>query len=154
VGVDADWDAAVRALGSARLVLVLDLELDAGTRGRIGPDASVVILGTAMSELDARADVILPVTNMVEENGTFVNRDGRVQRYMQARMAPGMARPAWWVAGEALALADRAFDPPSDAAQAFAVLADTIPAFGGLTWAALGLSGRTVRESSAAGAAR
>ena len=154
VGVDADWDTAVAALGGAGLVVVLDLDLDADIRGRIGPDASVVILGTAMSELDARAEVILPVANMVEENGTFVNRDGRVQRYMQARMAPAMARPAWWVAGEALALADPAFDPPSDAAQAFLTLADTIPALGGLTHAALGLSGRTVRESSAAGAAR
>ena len=38
-----------------------------------------------------------------EEDGTFVNRDGRVQRYVQAKAAPGMARPAWWALGELLA---------------------------------------------------
>ncbi len=154
VGVDAEWGAAVNALDGAALVVVLDLDLDERLRERIGPQAKVVILGTAMSELDARAEVVLPIANMVEENGTFVNRDGRVQRYMQARTAPGMARPAWWVAGEALALADPSFDPPSDAAQAFAVLADTLPAFGGLTHAALGFSGRTVRDAATAGASR
>ena len=40
---------------------------------------------------------------MAEENGTYVNRDRRIQRYHQARSQPGMARPAWWIAGEVLA---------------------------------------------------
>ena len=35
--------------------------------------------------------------------GAFVNRDGRIQRFWPAKAAPGMARPAWWVAGEVLA---------------------------------------------------
>ncbi len=33
------------------------------------------------------APVVLPVTNVAEENGTFVNRDRRVQRYHQAKAA-------------------------------------------------------------------
>jgi len=46
------------------------------------------------------ADVVLPIANVAEEDGTFVNRDGREQRYFQAKPAPGMARPAAWVLGE------------------------------------------------------
>jgi NADH dehydrogenase/NADH:ubiquinone oxidoreductase subunit G len=34
---------------------------------------------------------------VAEEEGTFVNRDGREQRYFQAKPAPGMAQPAAWV---------------------------------------------------------
>ena len=49
------------------------------------------------------AELVLPVTTMAEENGTYVNRDRRVQRFTQAKSQPGMARPAWWVAGEVLA---------------------------------------------------
>jgi len=43
---------------------------------------------------------VLPIANVAEEEGTFVNRDGRAQRYFQAKPAPGMARPAAWVLGE------------------------------------------------------
>ena len=77
-----------------------------------------------------RAQLVLPVTNVAEESGTFVNRDRRVQRYHQARSAPGMARPAWWVCS-----ATRAAQPgsaqPATAAEAFAAIAATIPAHGG-----------------------
>ncbi len=53
------------------------------------------------------------------EAGTFVTRAARVKRYFQAKPAPGMARPAWWVfsglamaagRGERVASADEAFD--------------------------------------------
>ena len=40
---------------------------------------------------------MLPVTNVAEEEGTFTNRDGREQRYFQAKPAPGMAQPAAWI---------------------------------------------------------
>ena len=33
------------------------------------------------------AELVLPVTTMAEENGTYVNRDRRVQRYQQAKVA-------------------------------------------------------------------
>jgi len=43
----------------------------------------------------------LLLENMVEEEGTFTNLRGRVQRFLQARAAPGMARPSWWVGSAA-----------------------------------------------------
>jgi hypothetical protein len=73
-----------------------------------------------------------------------VNRDGRVQRYIQAKAAPGMARPAWWVAAEAWTLAHPGARVPATAADAFAALSDTIPGLGGIGYADLGLTGRVL----------
>ena len=64
---------------------------------------SVVVMGTIFDEGLRNAELVLPITTMAEENGTYVNRDRRIQRYNQAKSQPGMARPAWWVAGEVLA---------------------------------------------------
>lgn len=152
VGYNATWEEALGSAGTASLVVVLDVPLTDKEREKIGPDAAVVVLGTAMTDLDARADLVLPVANLAEEIGTFVNLDGRVQRYMQARMAPNMARPAWWIAAEALAIRDSRFDPPADAAQAFAVLADRFAGLGGMTYESLGLTGQVVRDARTAGA--
>jgi predicted molibdopterin-dependent oxidoreductase YjgC len=89
------------------------------------------------------AELILPVTNMAEENGTYVNRDRRIQRYQQAKAQPGMARPAWWVAGEVLA---GPADPsaPSTAAEAFALLGERWPVFADITHADVGYTGRVL----------
>ena len=89
---------------------------------------------------------------MAEENGTYVNRDHRVQRYFQAKPAPGMARPAWWIAAEATHAA-RGLAAPATAADAFAALGAMIPALAGLTYSDLGHTGRVVTPN-AAGAAR
>jgi NADH-quinone oxidoreductase subunit G len=87
------------------------------------------------------AAVVLPIANVAEEEGTFVNRDLRVQRYAQAKPATGMARPAWWVLGE-LSAAAGAGDPPTSAADAFEQLASEVEAFAGLSHAGLGATGR------------
>ena len=92
---------------------------------------------------------MLPVTTMAEENGTYVNRDRRVQRYQQARSQPGMARPAWWVAGEVLAGPGPSADAPATAAEAFVLLGDRWPVFAGLTHADLGFTGRVLGRESA-----
>jgi len=65
-------------------------------------DGALIYLGTVLAEAAAcrRADVILPIANVAEEEGTFVNRDGHEQRYYQAKPAPGMAQPAAWVLGQ------------------------------------------------------
>jgi NADH-quinone oxidoreductase subunit G len=89
---------------------------------------------------------------MAEENGTYVNRDRRVQQYNQAKSQPGMARPAWWIAGEVLAGPGPSPSAPATAAEAFELLADRWPAFAGLTYADLGYTGRVVGESSDASA--
>jgi predicted molibdopterin-dependent oxidoreductase YjgC len=109
-----------------------------------------VVLGTIASDALESAQVVLPVSSYVEEHGTFVNRDGRVQRFLPARTGPGMARPAWWFAAEALGILRGGDTVPDTAAGAFARLADRIPALSGLTHESLGFFGRQAASARAA----
>ncbi len=150
VGVADPWEAALGALGGAGLVVVLDAPLDEGEARRLAASgAPVAWLGTVEHEAARGAALVLPVATMAEETGTFVNRDDRVQRYQQAKGAPGMARPAWWVAGEVLAGPGPDADAPQTGAQAFLRLAELLPAFAGLTHASLGFTGQVLRPAAA-----
>ena len=91
-----------------------------------------VYLGAFDSPAAANADFLLPIATFAEEDGTFVNVQGRVQGYEQGLQAPGSARPAWLVLG-ALAAALQGSAAPGSAAEAFARLASGHAAFAGLT---------------------
>jgi len=97
LGYTRDYAPAIAAAKTAAVVLVLD-DPDCA----VVADGALIYLGTVLDENAAcrRADVILPIANVAEEEGTFTNRDGREQRYFQAKPAPGMAQPAAWVLGE------------------------------------------------------
>ena len=151
VGYGTDWAGAVRAAASAAIVIVLDAELAADEAAALqGATGPVVVLGTVAEEWLRLAALVLPVTNMAEENGTYVNRDGRMQRFQQARAQPGMARPAWWIAGEVLGGPGPDADAPATASEAFELLAGRYDAFSGLSHAELGFSGRTLPAGAAA----
>jgi predicted molibdopterin-dependent oxidoreductase YjgC len=153
LGYGPEWGAALRAAAGAGLVILLDVALsEEEERTLAGAAGRIVVLGTAVSGIDRRADLVLPVTSMAEENGVYVNRDYRAQRYHQAKPAPGMARPAWWIAGEVLAGQGPDRDAPSTASEAFDLVAAAFDAFAGLRHADLGFSGR--RVAAPAGASR
>ena len=106
-----------------------------------GANASLFVhLGTADSPAAGNADFVLPLTTFAEEEGSFVNVQGRVQRFRQGLQAPGSARPAWLVLG-ALVAALRGDPAPTSAAEAFAALAGEHAAFAGLTHDAIGEAG-------------
>lgn len=151
VGYGTDWSGALRATASAGIVIVLDAELTpdevATLQSAAGP---VVVLGTVAEEWLRLAALVLPVTNMAEENGTYVNRDGRMQRFQQARAQPGMARPAWWIAGEVLGGPGPDADAPATASEAFQLLGSRYEVFNGLSHAELGFSGRVLPAGAAA----
>ena len=84
---------------------------------------------------------------MAEEQGVYVNRDRRAQRFLPARSAPGMARPAWWVAAQGWARGGDNRSAPSTASEAFGALAP----FAGLDYRDLGLTGRAI-DAAVAGA--
>jgi NADH-quinone oxidoreductase subunit G len=140
-------------LKAGEVVLIVDEELGDLPAGTLAAAAAVVVVGTVMPTPAAGAVVVLPIANFSEEEGTFTNLRGRVQRFLQARAAPGMARPSWYVLADlAAALGERSdFLLPS---QVFSAMSGTTPAFSGLVWDALGLSGTPENDSVAAGAAR
>jgi NADH-quinone oxidoreductase subunit G len=152
-GYDAAWAEAIASLEGASLVLLLDAELEESEAEQLARAGTLVALTTRDDERLKSAALLLPITSMAEEHGTYVNRSQRVQRYTQAKAAPGMARPAWWVAAEAWALGAPGRAAPDTAAAAFARLAETIPVLGGLSYGELGLTGR-VAEAETRSAAR
>jgi NADH-quinone oxidoreductase subunit G len=154
LGYSADWTAALRQAASAAVVIVLDADLTPADQAALaGAPGMLVVLGTVLAEGLRDAELVLPITTMAEENGTYVNRDRRVQRFEQAKSQPGMARPAWWVAGEVLAGPGPSADAPSTAAEAFAALGEWWPIFAGLTHADLGFTGRVLPAAAPATAA-
>jgi NADH-quinone oxidoreductase subunit G len=140
LGMDSPWDAAVAAAADADLVVVVGAELDDSEAASVASAAATVHLATVPDARLTNMVAELPITTMVEEQGVYVNRDGRAQRFLPARQAPGMAWPAWRVAAEAWALADADRSAPATASEAFGGLA----AFAGMTHRDLGLSGRIV----------
>ena len=155
LGYTRHWEAAMRQVLSAAVVVVLDAELSPADEAALAAAPGVVIvLGTVAADGLRNAELVLPVTTMAEENGTYVNRDRRVQRYEQAKSQPGMARPAWWVAGEVLAGPGPSADAPATAAEAFALLGERWPVFAGLTHGDLGYTGRVLQGAGPASEGR
>jgi len=137
------------ALRDGDALLVVGDALADVAEAELASVSHLVYVGTTVPALvTQRAAVVLPMTNTLEEEGTFTNLRGRVQRYLQARTAPGVARPTWYVLADLLAAMGGAgqFFLPNEV---FAALAATHPAFTGLDYEALGLRGLPIVEHAA-----
>jgi predicted molibdopterin-dependent oxidoreductase YjgC len=124
--------------GDVLLVVGEDLAgIDATALARA---SDIVVIGYTLPDATLNASVVLPIANFSEEEGTVTNIRGRVQRFMQARQAPGESRPSWLVLGDLLgAMGKQAnFFLPSEV---FARLASSNKGFAGLTYDTLGFKG-------------
>jgi NADH-quinone oxidoreductase subunit G len=133
-------DAPLAGLRGGDALLFVDADPSVLDVGELARASAVIVIATALAEVLRTADVVLPIANMVEEEGTFTNLRGRVQRFLQARAAPGMARPSWWVLGDLLAkMGDQSrYGLASDV---FAALAAARGEFSGMSYDSLGLRG-------------
>ena len=112
-----------------------------------GADAGLfVYLGDQLGDAARNAHFVLPLTTFAEQEGTFTNFEGRVQRFWPALQAPGLARPAWQILGVALAGLESA-PAPASAADAFLLLGEAFGAFKGLTYEMIGPRGAILNES-------
>ena len=148
--------SAAAAIGSALrdgdALLIVGDALNGVSTADLDRASSIVYVGTVLpAALEARAAVVLPITNIVEEEGTLTNLRGRVQRFMQAKAAPGVARPSWYVLADLLTSVggDGRFYMP---AEVFTALASTHPSFAGLDYESLGLRGLPMVEQGAGAA--
>ena len=148
IGGDEATGGLDEAANHDGVLLVLGDQL--GDQGEdFGAAASLyVYFGTFDSPAARNADFTLPMTTFAEEDGTFVNAQGRVQRFWQGLRPPGSARPAWLVLG-ALVAALEGGETPASAADAFAVLAGDNAAFGGLSYDAVGTAGAVLESAHA-----
>ncbi len=150
LGYRERFTEAVQGLDGTSVALVLGETLEGVSAEQLSAAGTLIYLGTVLPEVARGAAVVLPLANVAEEDGTFVNRDGRVQRYFQAKPTPGMARPAWWILGELLAELGTG-GPFGSASEAFAFLARQEPRFAGLSYEALGVGGVVLPQGQPAG---
>ena len=133
-----DVISPLAGLGANDVLVVADA---AATLPEIPAGVRVLVLGTVLDDaLRAAAAVALPICNFAEEDGTFTNLRGRVQRFLQAKAAPAQVRPSYRVLSE-LASAVGAGQFPSLASDIFAGIGTSVPAFAGLTYRSIGLQG-------------
>ena len=141
---------ALAGLTGGDVLVVADEELD-GAPVQLPAGVRVVVVGTTVPAWAAAADVVLPTANMAEEEGTFTNLRGRVQRFLQAKSPPGLSRATWSVLGDLLAAMGEGQGHWA-AADVFDALAGAHPRFAGLSYDALGLRGRVIVAEGAAAA--
>jgi len=136
-------------LKSGDVLLVVGETLTAADAAAVSRASQVIVIAPAIAEDARTASIALPSSTMAEEEGTFTNLRGRVQRYFQANAAPGMARPAWWILGDLLT---QLGEPTSFfvASEAFGALAASRGEFAGMTYDTLGLKGQLMSGQPAA----
>ncbi|MEI6198075.1 MAG: molybdopterin-dependent oxidoreductase, partial [Verrucomicrobiota bacterium] len=105
---------------------------------------TLIVSDILPNETTKLAHYVLPGCAHAEKRGTFTNTNGRVQKFMKAVEAPGDARAEWEF------LHDLVFHVTGQNGFAtieglFNAMSVDVPAFKGLTWAALGDTGVTVK---------
>lgn len=67
-----------------------------GIEGKTFPD-SLIVQGCYQTGACRRAQVLFPAVTWAETEGTFVNAEGRIQRFKRLVEPPGEAKPDWWI---------------------------------------------------------
>ena len=145
-------DDVLSGMGAGDVLLIVGDDLDGIDAAALSRAANVIVIGPTLPAAASGASVVLPIGTVAEEEGTFTNLRGRVQRFMQAKAAPGLTRPSWYVLSEiAEALGQgQGYSLPSEA---FAALAATVPEFAGLSYESIGMKGGLIAGAvTAAGA--
>jgi NADH-quinone oxidoreductase subunit G len=125
-------------------LLILDESLEGVDIAVLARAARTVVVGTTLPDVVRSAvDAALPVATFAEEDGSWTNLRGRVQRFLQAKQAPGSARATWSVCSD-LAAACGAASGYFTASEAFDALANAHAAFSGMDYDLLGLRGAVI----------
>ncbi len=132
----ADLLAAAQQ-GRVKALWVVGTELPVEGAARELSALTVVAQATNEDGLTGAAEVLLPASTHAESDGTFVNFEGRAQRFEMAFFPRGESRPHWALAGEiARALgAERAYDSAREAFLALAAMLGS--ALGDFKWDSL-----------------
>jgi NADH-quinone oxidoreductase subunit G len=132
--------------GQIRTLLVLDeCAVKAGIPIEIlGKLENLIVIDILPSETSNRAHILLPGTAHVEKRGTMVNKQKRIQRFQQAFLPKGAARPHW----EILNLL-RPETHVSTFEGLFKEMCSQMPGLQGLDWNAVGDQGVPLQTEGA-----
>ena len=98
--------------GDVKNVIVLENDLyrrapAASVDAALDKADNVIVLDVLETPTAERATMVLPAAAYAESTGTFVNYEGRAQRFYQVFEADGATRPAWRYLSDAAKLAGR-----------------------------------------------
>jgi NADH-quinone oxidoreductase subunit G len=142
-------DAPLSSMGSGDVLIVADEELAGIDAPDVAKAGAIIVIGTTLPAWARHAAaVVLPIANFAEEEGTFTNLRGRVQRFLQAKAAPGFARPSWYVLSDLLAGVGVQSNY-SLASEVFGALAAARPEFAGMSYDTLAARGKVVAGTGA-----
>ena len=159
IGLGGDAGAVLAAARAGRLkcLWVFDHDLlasrwtPAEITEALGKVETLIFTGTNANGTSERAHWVLPEAAWVERDGTFINFEGRVQRFRTAMEPAGHALPAWDLLGRVLtAIGGTA--AASRAEHWFRELTRAVPAFAGLTYQSIGDHGQLIAGATSAGA--
>jgi NADH-quinone oxidoreductase subunit G len=135
-------EGPLAGLRDGDVLVIADDELPGASAPLLARASAVIVIGTVLPAAVTKAAAVLPIANVVEEEGTLTNLRGRVQRFLQAKQAPGLARPSWFVLADLLTAIGETAEFYA-ATAVFDALVASEPAFGGLSYDSLGLRGAT-----------
>jgi NADH-quinone oxidoreductase subunit G len=134
-------DDPLAGLRTGDVLVIADDSLDGVNADGLARADGIIVLSTVMPAAVTAPIAALPIANIAEEEGTLTNLRGRVQRFLQAKAAPGMARPTWFVLADLLGALGDSTDVMMSASAVFDALCKTESAFGGLSYDSLALKG-------------
>jgi NADH-quinone oxidoreductase subunit G len=135
--------------GQIRTLLVIgeDVTQHGVAPGLLADLETLVVSDILPNATTALARYLLPGCAHAEKRGTFINAEGRLQRFVKAIEPPGDARPESEFLAELLgALTGTAL--PDNPVGLFNRMAGRVPALKDLSWAGLGDAGVALRLSS------
>jgi NADH-quinone oxidoreductase subunit G len=153
-GVDAETLLIEKGAADCSSLFVADSDF-----GKAASDPKVVerlrqtrflaVMGYADTPLARAADVVLPAATHAEREGTFVNCQGRLQRFAAAYPPPAQVRSGLEILADLLSRFEPRWASVS-APTVFDLLAEELPAFDGLSWAAIPAIGLPLGQAAPA----
>jgi len=152
---DAVLDA-VRA-GKVDVLLVVGDPLDPADTADLPADLrskvrEIVFVGPLRSGAAEHAATLLPMAAWGEQDGSYVNFEGRVQWLRRARIPKEEARPGWRVAADLAAAAGLDAPAWASTADVLAEVARAVPGYAGLDVETIGMLGVPGKVGQPAGA--
>jgi NADH-quinone oxidoreductase subunit G len=136
--------------GSIKSLIVLgeDLITDAGFTSDDLKQLDFLLQTSVLANPTAdRAHLVLPSAAFAEKRGSMVNLSGRLQRLNRAVELPGQAHDDWEILRDLILALSGGKNETHQIEDIFKALAETVPAFNGLTLSKIGHQGTQIADT-------
>ena len=123
--------AAIRAMYVAGSFLPQQLE---GREDALAKLDFLVVQELFETETTAHADVVLPASSYAEQDGTFTNNDGMVQRVRQSILPLHQSKPDWMITAQIANELGMDFGFELSASAVFRKIAEQVPPYSGMRY--------------------